>query len=315
MPLASDPVSQLARARVSLDGLSIGDAFGQRFFGPPGQVAAWLEARRWPEAPWRVTDDTEMAVALVQVLELRGGVDRDFFADALVRRYRYDSGRGYGGGAHQLLGGLSAGLPWDLVSRTLFDGSGSKGNGAAMRVAPLGAYFADDFDLVVQHAKAQAEVTHAHPEGQAGAIAVAVAAACSWRARSSPPHPDSPNLLAVAEAHTPPGPTRDGLSEARRLAPRTSAEDAARALGSGQRVLSEDTVPFALWSAQQHGANFAEALWQTVAGLGDRDTTCAMVGGVVATSAADLPPDWLAARERLRFDQRLASVQPSDDAR
>jgi ADP-ribosylglycohydrolase len=49
------------------------------------------------------------------------------------------------------------------------------GNGGAMRVAPLGADFADDLDELVRQAPASAEVTHAHPEGQAGAIAMTIA--------------------------------------------------------------------------------------------------------------------------------------------
>lgn len=51
------------------------------------------------------------------------------------------------------------------------------GNGGAMRAAPVGAYFADDLDKVLCHARASAEVTHGHIEGIAGAMAVAVAAA------------------------------------------------------------------------------------------------------------------------------------------
>ncbi len=51
------------------------------------------------------------------------------------------------------------------------------GNGAAMRVAPIGAYFADDLDKVLYYAQASAEVTHAHIEGIVGAMAVAVASA------------------------------------------------------------------------------------------------------------------------------------------
>ena len=40
-------------------------------------------------------------------------------------------------------------------------------------------------------------------------------------------------------------------------------------------------MPFALWCAARHIDNYEEALWATVSGLGDRDTTCAIVGGVV----------------------------------
>jgi ADP-ribosylglycohydrolase len=76
---------------------------------------------------------------------------------------------------------------------------------------------------------------------------------------------------------------------------------AVNALGSGSQVLSLDTVPFALWCVAQQPDDYEEALWRTVSGLGDRDTTCAMVGGIVAliTERAGLPPRWLAAREPL----------------
>ena len=47
--------------------------------------------------------------------------------------------------------------------------------------------------------------------------------------------------------------------------------------------------------------NTPEALWTTLSGLGDRDTTCAIVGGIVAcrTGVEGIPAEWLAAREPL----------------
>lgn len=72
-------------------------------------------------------------------------------------------------------------------------------------------------------------------------------------------------------------------------------------LGNGSRVSAQDTVPFVLWCASGHLDNFERAVWLTVAGLGDRDTTCAMSGGIVALSAGyeAIPAAWLAAREAL----------------
>ena len=42
-------------------------------------------------------------------------------------------------------------------------------------------------------------------------------------------------------------------------------------------------------------------MWQTVAGLGDRDTTCAIVGGIVACAGPvwGIPDEWLRRREDL----------------
>jgi hypothetical protein len=55
-----------------------------------------------------------------------------------------------------------------------------------MRVAPVGAYFADDLAQAAEQAHRSARVTHAHPEASAGAIAVAIAAAWAYRLRVRP---------------------------------------------------------------------------------------------------------------------------------
>ena len=58
--LPSDHIARLARARVALEGLSVGDAFGGRFFNAP------TGDRLIPPPPWQYSDDTEMAVAIVE---------------------------------------------------------------------------------------------------------------------------------------------------------------------------------------------------------------------------------------------------------
>ena len=72
-------------------------------------------------------------------------------------------------------------------------------------------------------------------------------------------------------------------------------------LGNGSRVTAQDTVPYVLWSAAWNLDNYAEALWHTVAGLGDMDTTCAMVGGIVVmrSGVAAIPDEWRRNREPL----------------
>jgi ADP-ribosylglycohydrolase len=295
----ADHSSRLERALLSLEGLSVGDAFGERFFVPPTLVSSMIEERAIPAPPWHYTDDTEMALGIVQVLEEYGHIEQDALAKVFGARYHRNPRRGYGGTAHDILQKIHLGLPWREVSSEVFDGSGSMGNGGAMRVAPLGAYFANDLAAVVREARASAEVTHFHPEGQAGAIAIAVAAAwaCQWPRTRAPAH----QLLDAVIEHTPAGKTREGLERARRWPLDATPTSAARELGSGQRVISEDTVPFSVWCTARHLDNYAEALWSTVSGLGDRDTTCAIVGGIVALSAGrdSLPATWIQAREHL----------------
>jgi ADP-ribosylglycohydrolase len=297
----ADHAARMERALLSLEGLSVGDAFGERFFLPPSTLVPMLEQRALPKPPWGYTDDTEMALGLVQVLEEHGRVDQDQLARVFGARYRENPYRGYGGTAHEILQAIHEGTPWRRVSSQVFGGTGSMGNGGAMRVAPLGAYFADDLARVVSEARASAEVTHFHPEGQAGAIAIAVAAAWVWQERER--QPSARQLFDAVLEHTPPGATRRGLEKARALPLEASPGTAAKELGSGSRVISEDTVPFSVWCAARHLDSYEEALWTTVSGLGDRDTTCAIVGGIVVlrTGRESIPPAWLEARERLRL--------------
>lgn len=56
----------------------------------------------------------------------------------------------------------------------------SWGNGAAMRVSPVGLY-AETLDEALELAKRTAEVSHNHPEGIKGAQAVAAAVWMAWR--------------------------------------------------------------------------------------------------------------------------------------
>ena len=249
----------LARAQRSLDGLSVGDAFGERFFVRGDVLLQMIEARAVPRAPWRYTDDTEMALAIFDVLSRHGRIDQDELALAFGRRYAIDPHRGYGGTAHEILTEIAAGGSWREASRSAFDGSGSKGNGGAMRAAPIGAWFAGDLERAASEARASAEVTHAHPDGQAGAIAIAVAA--SWAAAGG-----RDGLFDAVLAHVPSGPTRDGIERARSLLGST-LDHAVSELGNGSRVISEDTVPFCLWSAATYFEDYEEAMWKTVSRL------------------------------------------------
>ena len=286
---------RLKAANISLQGLSVGDAFGEQFFINPDEVETRIHHRQLPPAPWCVTDDTIMALSVVDVLAQREWIDCDLLAALFGKRYRWDPARGYGGTAHDILSRLASGGAWKELSAGVFFGSGSMGNGGAMRAAPIGAYFCDNFQRAAEEAKRSGAVTHAHPEGQAGAIAVAVAAA--WVASGGV---ETDRMFDAVLSHTPSGETRTGIVKARALSGAVDVCAAVAALGNGSRVLSQDTVPFALWCAAQQLESYEEALWLTVSGLGDRDTTCAIVGGIVSLGAnCAIPPQWLLSRERL----------------
>jgi ADP-ribosylglycohydrolase len=316
MGLSSDTNDRVSRALESLQGLSVGDAFGEQFFGPPAYAQDLIANRRPPPPEWRYTDDTEMTLSVIDVLLQHGSVQQDELALAFARRHEEDPNRGYGAGARQALRAITAGTPWSQVAAEMFEGQGSLGNGAAMRVGPLGAYFADDLDLVVSEAIKSAVVTHNHPEGQAGAVAVALAAAFACISRWAPHQLNGAGLLEFVESRMPAGETRLGVRKALAMPEGTSVEHAAAVLGTGAKVSAPDTVPFSLWSAATRLDNYEEALWNTVAGLGDRDTTCAIVGGIVVmkTGLPGIPEKWLVSRESLamRYKPKPASALPTE---
>jgi ADP-ribosylglycohydrolase len=288
------------RALVALAGLSVGDAFGERFFVAPALAEQWIVERTVPAAPWPFTDDTEMALSVVEILRAHGRIDQDALARAFVTRY--DPSRGYGPSMHRLIRQLAGGEPWSSAAHSSFAGQGSYGNGAAMRAAPVGAYFADDVQRVVEEAVRSAEVTHAHPEGVAGAVAVAVAAALAWQARKHHAAPPAqPAFLDQVLGHLPASEVHSRLRRARDLSDRAPVQTAVAVLGNGTGLSAQDTVPYALWCAASHLGGYEDALWLTVSGLGDRDTTCAIAGGIVACFVGEtgIPASWLQAREPL----------------
>ena len=288
-----------SRARLSLTGLSVGDAFGQTFFTSHDEILRSVRTRIPARGPWRWTDDTAMAISIVEELLASGSIDQNRLARRFAARYADDPTRGYGAGAAALLERIARGESWPRAASKLFGGAGSFGNGAAMRVAPVGAFFGADIDADVEQARRSAAVTHAHAEGVAGAIAIAVAAAVAATDADNPF--DRDRFFGTILARTPHGYTHEGIEEAARLDRETDVVSAAVALGNGSSVSALDTVPFVLWSVAAAPDDLEEALWRTAMALGDVDTTCAMVGGIgiLRTGIAGLPSDWLEATEPL----------------
>lgn len=320
--LPTDHAARLDRARTALDGLSVGDALGETCFRPENWSALIEDPRATARGPWPYTDDTTMALAIFEVLGEFGCIDQDALARRFAARYRAAPWRGYGAGAHRLLAQIVDGAEWRVAAAAVFRG-GSFGNGSAMRIAPLAAYFAEDgYEKVAEQAALASAVTHAHPEGIAGGIAVAVAGAYAWLNRN---RRDSAavkhGLFDAVLAHVPPGEVRQGIERATAFTFDLAVEPAVRLLdyglqtvpfdmslekvvrqlGNGSRISCQDTVPFCLWIAARYLDDYQSAIVRTIRAGGDIDTNAAIVGGVVALAvqADGIPPDWLADREEL----------------
>ncbi|MBO4258935.1 ADP-ribosylglycohydrolase family protein [Streptomyces griseorubiginosus] len=274
---------RLERALASLRGLAVGDALGSQFFVPANYPL--LQRRELPPGSWQWTDDTEMACSVVAVLAAHDHIDQDALALSFAAHHDFD--RGYGPAVNRLLRLVREGGDWRELAAELFNGQGSWGNGAAMRIAPLGAWYADDPEQATDQAEISAYPTHQHREAVVGAMAVAAAAALA----ASPGGPPSPEALLdrVVEL-VPKSAVGAGLRRARDMLDYDDPGTVAAVLGCGRRTSAHDTVPFAVWSAARALGDFERAFWVTAQVGGDVDTTCAIVGGVIAAGKTGVPP-------------------------
>ncbi|QSS93546.1 ADP-ribosylglycohydrolase family protein [Streptomyces sp. M54] len=279
------------RALASLRGLSVGDALGSQFFVPANYPL--LKQRALPPGPWQWTDDTEMACSVLAVLAAHYRVDQDALARSFAEHHDFD--RGYGPAVNRMLRLVREGGDWRELSSALFNGQGSWGNGSAMRIAPLGAWYADDPEQATHQAEISSYPTHQHREAVVGAMAVAAAASLA-AAPDGPPSPEE--LLDGVIALVPRSAVGAGLRRARDMLDYQDAGTVAAVLGNGRRTSAHDTVPFALWSAARSLGDYEEAFWATAQAGGDVDTTCAIVGGIVASGGGGAPPPaWLTQTE------------------
>src|SRR5262249_49180150 len=122
----------------------------------------------------RYTDDTQMMIGVAETLVAHGEIREDVLSQRFAANYEPE--RGYGRGARQILESMIEGGTWQTLAETIFPG-GSFGNGAAMRVAPVGLVFCYDLGRVAEQARISALPTHRHPLGIEGAQLLALAVA------------------------------------------------------------------------------------------------------------------------------------------
>ena len=289
---------RIKNAKRALDGIALGDCFGQSFFVSDETARQRIKNRDILHEPWYFTDDTVMAIGIYRILEKYGKINQDELARVFAENYALDWHREYGGTAHSILRSIGEGQNWREVASGVFDGMGSMGNGGAMRVAPIGAYFADDLDKVLYYAKASAEVTHAHIEGIVGAMAVATASALLLNKKLGFYTGEGKAFLLDIADKLPESDTKYKILSAVSIKKESSIDFVVSVLGNGIKLTSQDTVPFCLWCAAYFYSSVEEALWTAVSALGDRDTICAIVGGMVSLFADELPQQWLSYMER-----------------
>ena len=198
---------------------------------------------------------------------------------------------------------------------------GSCGNGSAMRVAPLGAYFGNSYMdglyllshkpiEVIELATKSAQVTHCHPEGIAGAIAVAMASynlvvrqgVLMDAIETSGNKDDKDDIgeiyLDTIIVNTPDGEVKNGLQRAKDISYDTPLAKVIEILGNGTHVTCQDTVPFCCYMVSKALCRYPKeemyekSIIETSSVFGDVDTNCAIVGGIISV-VSPAPEKWV----------------------
>lgn len=281
-------------------GVLVGDCVGAPYEGSrtvdraeaERRVAAAVARRRL-----RYTDDTELTLALCEHLldDVHLRRPDDFVARVLDR---YDDRRGYGGGMRRLVRRWRSGADHRSAATAVFP-DGSFGNGAAMRVAPVGLLWSHDPAEAAAVARRQAVVTHAHAVGIDGAAVQARAIAAAARTGTF-----GLDQLASLPAAT--DDLRAGLDAAVSLPPDAPPDDVVRTLGNA--VVAQRSVPTALWCAASC-PDVASAVTVAISLGGDTDTIAAMAGAVrgAADGPSALPSAWLDVAESVDEVRDLAA--------
>lgn len=254
-------------------GLAVGDALGAHFEGQTCdsiarryRTAASLIENPPSDVLW-YTDDTQTAIGVARTLSVCGAIDEKY----LCRQFaaNYDPNRGYGGGARAVIEAIRHGHDHKYLAAEYFPG-GSFGNGAAMRVAPVGLMFRDDHDGVWEQARLSALPTHVHPLGIEGAQIVALAVALASSSDQLDRDAFFENLASRCVSLEYSGPLR----RARRL-------EHARDLGLfGNGIEATASAVTAVASFGLTPDSYEETIGNVILLGGDTDTIAAMAGAI-----------------------------------
>lgn len=292
------------RFRGALVGALAGDALGAAFEGHHGPVPGDLVRQHLADGT-RVsyTDDTAMTIAAAESLLACGGLVEDHLAATFAAHHHREPDRGYGAGTSDLLGRLFHGADWRQAAAAQFGGTGSFGNGAAMRSAPFGV-FAPEPNTAALLASHGALVTHTHPHAVDGAAVQAAAVSYALH-RWDEPAADVADLLAVLRgvARTPD--MIDRLHLAQGLADAPAAE-VASALGTSVAAL--DAVPAAVCAVLHHPRSYSDTIAFAIELGGDTDTIASMAGAISGAllGMSAIPDAWLQRMDGVGHVQDLA---------
>jgi len=155
--------------------LAIGDAYGagfeyvrnRRFITQNNNLMSYVKHPRFHNKPGTYTDDTQMSIAIAELIVEEADWTPDVIASRFVEVFRRDKRAGYAGGFFAFLKKTKTGKAFLENIKPSSDKSG-----AAMRAGPIGVY--SSVTEVISRCTVQAELTHNTPDGRNAAVAAAL---------------------------------------------------------------------------------------------------------------------------------------------
>lgn len=179
-----DKVITLSKFRGTLVGALLGDCFGGPYEGDESvskivlqRYFDKLEDPKFRTPLKKYSDDTVMTKAITESLVENGSFNEHDIAKRFVMDFFSEPGRGYGqsiGQVFQKLKNSKFSNIWQPAQEQ-FNGTGSLGNGGAMRIAPIALFCNSNYTQLLETAAKCTKITHTHKLGVHGALLQAVA--------------------------------------------------------------------------------------------------------------------------------------------
>jgi poly(ADP-ribose) glycohydrolase ARH3 len=270
----------------ALIGSAVGDELGAPVEGYSMEkvLSLYSKEKRRKMVYGRYTDDTEMMIGVAESLIANKGFNGAGMARTFIQNY--DAKRGYGPGSKEALKRIKEGESWEVVSEKLFGGEGSYGNGAAMRIAPVGLFYYNNAEALREVAYKSSNITHSHELGKEGAALQAFAIALAVRGQKE-------GMLFELKEFV----QHDVYEEKIRkieilLNKAASKKEIISELGNGEEAFN--SVPTAIYSFLRFD-HFEASVTYAVSLGGDTDTIGAMTGAISGAYYGEggIPNEWV----------------------
>ena len=268
----------------ALLGSAVGDALGAPLEGYGMEKVKSVYGENIKMLSGRYTDDTEMMIGVAESLIENRGFDGENMAAKFIQNYH--ARRRYGPGSKEVLRRIREGESWEVVSGKLFDGKGSYGNGAAMRIAPVGIFYYDNTDKLREIAYKSSQITHGHALGKEGAALQAFSIALAVRGT------EKEAMLLELKEIVKSGIYKEKLRKIEALLEKEADKKAVIfELGNGEEAFN--SVPTAIYSFLRFDC-FKDAVVYAVGLGGDTDTIGAMTGAISGAYYGEgaIPEEW-----------------------